>query len=161
MWNFPLLPALLLAGSLIASTSATAATSISRTFSNAVLYQFDTDGNAIDLTSAKIDYLGGAYIWYGLPKSCGEDFCGVSSYSSTDLKTWKFNGLLFDPNTAAIQALCLAPLSGTCPSSLTIQPDRFLNQSTLSHPIFLLSSQQLTVPRQLWEAPYCIQRCEP
>lgn len=114
MWNFPLIQTLLLAGSVISRASATAASSVSSTFSNAVLYQFDTDGNAIDLTSAKIDYLGGAYIWYGLPKACGEDFCGISSYSSSDLKSWKFNGLLFDPNTAAIKTLCLAPNSGNC-----------------------------------------------
>jgi hypothetical protein len=43
-----------------------AAPSVSATFSNAIQYQFDTDGNAIDLTSGRVDYLGGSYIWYGL-----------------------------------------------------------------------------------------------
>lgn len=159
MWNFPLIQTLLLAGSVISRASATAASSVSSTFSNAVLYQFDTDGNAIDLTSAKIDYLGGAYIWYGLPKACGEDFCGISSYSSSDLKSWKFNGLLFDPNTAAIKTLCLAPNSGTSPSSVTIPLEHLLNRSTLSHPLLLLSNRLLMVPRQLREASHSIQRC--
>lgn len=88
--------------------------SVTTTFSNSIHYQFDTDGNAIDLTSAKIDYLGGAYVWYGLPFGCGEAFCGITSYSSSDLQTWHFNGFLFNLNTTTIQTLCSAPLSGNC-----------------------------------------------
>jgi hypothetical protein len=110
MWSFNFV--LLLLGSAISRVSAVA--SVTTTFSNAAHYQFDTDGNAIDLTSAKIDFLGGAYIWYGLPFGCGEAFCGITSYSSSDLQTWHFNGFLFDPNTAAIRSLCSAPLSGSC-----------------------------------------------
>jgi hypothetical protein len=45
---------------------ANAAPSVSATFSTAIQYQFDTDGNAIDLTSGGVDYLGGSYVWYGL-----------------------------------------------------------------------------------------------
>ncbi|KAN0115030.1 glycoside hydrolase family 43 protein [Hyaloscypha variabilis] len=103
---------ILLLGALISTISAVA--SVTTTFSNAIHYQFDTDGNAIDLTSAKIDFLGGTYIWYGLPFGCGQAFCGITSYSSSDLQTWHFNGFLFDPNTAAIQSLCSLPLSGNC-----------------------------------------------
>jgi hypothetical protein len=84
MWATSLVQAFLCAG------IAAATTPITTTFSNTNLYQFDTDGNAIDLTSAKIDFLGGAYLWYGLPKGCGTEFCGITSYSSIDLKTWKF-----------------------------------------------------------------------
>jgi hypothetical protein len=103
---------LLLLGFSIPAISAVA--SVETTFSNAVQYHFDTNGNAIDLTSGKIDFLGGAYIWYGLPFGCGEAFCGITSYSSSNLHTWHFNGFLFDPSTEAIQSLCLAPLLGNC-----------------------------------------------
>lgn len=77
-------------------------------------YQFDTDGNAIDLTSGNVEWLGGAYVWYGLTYGCGKVFCGVASYSSPDLTTWHYNGYLFDPDTAEIQAFCSPPLSGNC-----------------------------------------------
>ncbi|KAH7418159.1 glycosyl hydrolase [Cadophora sp. MPI-SDFR-AT-0126] len=103
---------LLILGTIVSWISA--APSVSTTFSNAVQYQFDTDGNAIDLTSGKIDFLGGAYVWYGLHFGCGEEFCGVATYSSTDLQTWHYNGLAFDPNTPEIKSLCSAPLSGNC-----------------------------------------------
>ncbi|KAL2074477.1 hypothetical protein VTL71DRAFT_8255 [Oculimacula yallundae] len=91
-----------------------AAPSVSTTFSNAIQYQFDTDGNAIDLTSGKVDWLGGAYVWYGLHFGCGKEFCGVATYSSADLQTWHYNGLLFDPEIPEIKALCSARLSGNC-----------------------------------------------
>jgi hypothetical protein len=103
---------LLLLGSAVSKVSGVA--SVSTTFSNHVQYQFDTDGNAIDLTSGKIDFLGGAYVWYGIPFGCGKEFCGVATYSSSDLRTWQFNGLLFDPNTTEIETLCLTPLAGNC-----------------------------------------------
>ncbi|OWP03399.1 hypothetical protein B2J93_7417 [Marssonina coronariae] len=91
-----------------------AASSVSTTLVNSVQYKFDTDGNAIDLTSGKIDFLGSAYVWYGLTFGCGEAFCGVATYSSTDLNTWHYNGLLFDPSTTQIKALCGGQLSGNC-----------------------------------------------
>ncbi|CZR54322.1 uncharacterized protein PAC_04206 [Phialocephala subalpina] len=112
MWSSGIVHVLVLFGSVVSRVSA--ASQVTTTFSNAVQYQFDTDGNAIDLTSGKIDFLGGAYIWYGLPFGCGAAFCGVATYSSVDLQTWSFNGLAFDPNTAEIETLCLAPLSGNC-----------------------------------------------
>lgn len=59
MWKSFGAQALLLAG--FATSLVTAAASVSTTISNSQLYRFDTDGNAIDLTSDKIDYLGGAY----------------------------------------------------------------------------------------------------
>lgn len=102
----------LILGAFISTVSAVA--SVTTTFSNAIHYQFDTDGNAIDLTSAKIDYLGGVYLWYGLPFGCRQAFCGITSYSSSDLQTWHFNGFLFDPNTETIQSICSVPLSGNC-----------------------------------------------
>ena len=102
----------LLLGACVSTVAAVA--SVQATFSNSIHYQFDTDGNSIDLTSAKIDFLGGTYIWYGLPFGCGEAFCGITSYSSSDLQTWHFNGFLFDPNTPTVQNLCSAPLSGNC-----------------------------------------------
>jgi hypothetical protein len=110
MWTFSV-PLLLLCG-FISRVSTIAP--VTTTFSNSIHYQFDTDGNAIDLTSAKIDHLGGTYVWYGLPFGCGQAFCGITSYSSSDLQTWHFNGFLFDPNDTVIQTLCSAPLSGNC-----------------------------------------------
>ncbi|KAL9062784.1 MAG: hypothetical protein Q9157_008634 [Trypethelium eluteriae] len=86
--------------------------SVVRTFNNSIKYNFDTDGNAIDSTSGKIDILGGTYVWYGLNFGCGEAFCGISSWSSPDLHNWKSNGFLFDPNTTSISTLCAE--SGNC-----------------------------------------------
>jgi hypothetical protein len=83
MWTFSI--RLLLLSGLISRVSTIAP--VTTTFSNAIHYQFDTDGNAIDLTSAKIDHLGGTYVWYGLPFGCGQAFCGIPSYSSSDLQT--------------------------------------------------------------------------
>jgi hypothetical protein len=91
---------------MVLSTFVEVVTSVSSTFSITVKDQFDTDGNAIDLTSGKIDFLGGQFLWYGIPFGCGSLFCGITSYSSSDLQTWKFNGLLFDPVTADNAALC-------------------------------------------------------
>jgi hypothetical protein len=103
----------------------TLAKTIYTTFSNSNQFQFDTDGNAIDSTNGKIDFLNGSYIWYGNSFSCGNGFCGtaggcsaafcgIKSWSSPDLITWSYNGYLFDPNTTAIQDLCGAALSGNC-----------------------------------------------
>jgi hypothetical protein len=47
---------------LLLSTCVSAASSVSATFNNAIKYQFDTDGNAIDSTSGKIDFLNGEYV---------------------------------------------------------------------------------------------------
>ncbi|KAK2630397.1 hypothetical protein QTJ16_001217 [Diplocarpon rosae] len=104
--------ALLLLSSLLPVISAAA--SASTTLDNGIQFKFDTDGNAIDLTSGKIDFLGSAYVWYGLTFGCGEEFCGVATYSSVDLNTWHYNGLLFDPNTTEIKALCSGQYSGNC-----------------------------------------------
>jgi len=63
MW-FLGIQVLLLLGSQVPKTNA--APSVSATFSTAIQYQFDTDGNAIDLTSGRVDYLGSSYVWYAL-----------------------------------------------------------------------------------------------
>ncbi|KUJ20909.1 Arabinanase/levansucrase/invertase [Mollisia scopiformis] len=112
MWSSGIVHILVILSSVISHVSA--ASQVSATFSNAVQYQFDTDGNAIDLTSGKIDFLGSAYVWYGLPFGCGTAFCGVATYSSPDLQTWHYNGLIVDPSDPTIAALCLAPNSGNC-----------------------------------------------
>ncbi|KAH6681494.1 glycosyl hydrolase [Halenospora varia] len=114
MWSFGIL-SLLLGSSLFAdSLLASAAASVTATFNNNVQYKFDTDGNAIDSTSGKIDFFNGAYVWYGLSFGCGEEFCGIKSWTSTDLQNWHANGYLFDPNTTEIKAFCSTPLSGNC-----------------------------------------------
>lgn len=69
----------------------TLSSALSTTFSASEIYHFDTDGNAIDSTSGKIDFLGGSYLWYGLNFGCGQAFCGIQSWSSPDLVS------LFDP----------------------------------------------------------------
>jgi hypothetical protein len=112
MWSIGLFPSLLLASSLF--EGAVAAPSVSSTFSNSIQYKFDTNGNAIDSTSGKIDYLGGEYVWYGLSNGCGGVFCGILSWSSSDLQTWHPNGFLFDANTTEIQTLCGGELTGNC-----------------------------------------------
>lgn len=62
MWSFGIL-SLLLGSSLFAdSLLASAAASVTATFNNNVQYKFDTDGNAIDSTSGKIDFFNGAYV---------------------------------------------------------------------------------------------------
>lgn len=112
MWTFSFLEALLVACVAISQVLATA--SVTETFRNSEQWQLDTNGNQVDLTSAKIDFLAGTYVWYGLPKGCGDVWCGITSYSSTDLKTWHFNGFMFDPYTTEILALCGATSSGNC-----------------------------------------------
>jgi hypothetical protein len=44
------------------SALAQAAPSLSATFNNGIKYKFDTDGDAVDSTSGKIDFLGGEYV---------------------------------------------------------------------------------------------------
>lgn len=94
--------------------TAVSAADITATFTNGNHYIFDTDGNAIDSTSGKIDFFNGTYVWYGLSFACAEEFCGIVSYSSPDLLHWENNGYLFDPNTTEIAALCYGSLTGNC-----------------------------------------------
>ncbi len=71
--------------------------------------RFDTDGNAIDAHDGEIQYFNGTYYLYGTSYTCGfkylslnynqTPFCGFKVYSSTDLRNWKFERLLFDPST--------------------------------------------------------------
>ncbi|KAM3074913.1 hypothetical protein ACMFMG_008321 [Clarireedia jacksonii] len=98
--------------SLIFSTLLGAAQCITTTVSNSFKYQFDTDGNAIDSTSGKIDFFEGQYVWYGINFGCGEEFCGIESWSSDDLQTWSSNGLMVDPADPTIASLCAS--SGNC-----------------------------------------------
>ncbi|KAA8567505.1 hypothetical protein EYC84_007981 [Monilinia fructicola] len=105
---------------------------------------FSTDGDLIDSTSGKIDYFEGQYLWYGLNFGCGKKFCGIESWSSTDLITWSSNGLLFDPTENATATLCKG--DGDCgrphivynpASSLYIL---WLNAGTPGYAIFTSSS---------------------
>lgn len=47
---------------LLLSNCVSAASSVAATFNNGIQFQFDTDGNAIDSTSGKIDFLNGEYV---------------------------------------------------------------------------------------------------
>jgi hypothetical protein len=61
---------------LLLSGLVTAAPSVSATFNNSIKYKFDTNGNAIDSTSGKIDFLGGEYVSFLL---CYFIFLALSS----------------------------------------------------------------------------------
>ncbi|PQE04343.1 glycoside hydrolase family 43 protein [Rutstroemia sp. NJR-2017a BBW] len=82
--------------SLLFSSLLGAAQCITTKVSNSFKYQFDTD----------IDFFEGQYIWYGINFGCGEEFCGIESWSSDDLQTWSSNGLMIDPADPTIAALC-------------------------------------------------------
>jgi hypothetical protein len=87
--------------SLLFSLLLGAAHCITTTVSNSFKYQFDTDGNAIDSTSGKIDFFEGQYVWYGINFGCGEEFCGIESWSSDDLQTVR-KGLRSSPQSRGI-----------------------------------------------------------
>ncbi|KAF4635398.1 hypothetical protein G7Y89_g2700 [Cudoniella acicularis] len=114
MWSFGSVLSLLFSLIISQNSPLVSAASVTATFDNSIQYKFDTDGNAIDSTSGKIDFLGGAYVWYGVSTGCGNIFCGIQSWTSTDLQIWHPNGFLFDPNTPEIQSFCTPPLSGNC-----------------------------------------------
>ena len=99
-------------GIFISSHCIAAQKTITTTFKNSIKYQFDTDGNSIDSTSGKIDFLGGTYVWYGLNFGCGKAFCGISTWSSPDLVSWKSNGYILSPNDSTVATLCAE--SGNC-----------------------------------------------
>jgi glycosyl hydrolase family 43 len=82
----------------------------------------DTDGNAVDAHDGRLRYFAGRYYWYGTAYRCGyalwdlegdvpvppgrHTFCGIAAYSSSDLMTWRDEGLLFDASTPYWQAAC-------------------------------------------------------
>jgi hypothetical protein len=81
----------------------------------------DTNGNAVDAHDGVIRYFAGRYYWYGTAYRCGfalwgltgdnfapgrPTFCGMAAYSSTDLVTWRDEGMLFDGSTPYWQAAC-------------------------------------------------------
>jgi Glycosyl hydrolases family 43 len=82
----------------------------------------DTDGNAVDAHDGRLRYFAGRYYWYGTAYRCGyalwdldgdvpvapgrHTFCGMAAYSSSDLMTWRDEGLLFDASTPYWQAAC-------------------------------------------------------
>jgi hypothetical protein len=82
----------------------------------------DTDGNAVDAHDGRLRYFAGRYYWYGTAYRCGyalwdldgtfpvapgrHTFCGIAAYSSSDLMTWRDEGLLFDGSTPYWQAAC-------------------------------------------------------
>ncbi|MDX6705634.1 MAG: hypothetical protein QOI48_1480 [Solirubrobacteraceae bacterium] len=82
----------------------------------------DTDGNAVDAHDGRLRYFAGRYYWYGTTYRCGyalwdldgtrpvqpgrHTFCGIAAYSSSDLMTWRDEGLLFDGSTPYWQAAC-------------------------------------------------------
>jgi hypothetical protein len=82
----------------------------------------DTGGNAVDAHDGRLRYFAGRYYWYGTAYRCGyalwdldggrpvppglHTFCGFAAYSSSDLMTWRDEGLLFDASTPDWQAAC-------------------------------------------------------
>jgi len=66
----------------------------------------DTDGELIDAHDGGIERFGNRYYLYGTSYECGfrwavpmppNTFCGFKAYSSSDLTTWRDEGLLYDP----------------------------------------------------------------
>jgi len=82
----------------------------------------DTDSNAVDAHDGRLRYFAGRYYWYGTAYRCGyalwdldgtfpvapgrHTFCGIAAYSSSDLTTWRDEGLLFDGSTPYWQSAC-------------------------------------------------------
>jgi hypothetical protein len=81
----------------------------------------DTHGNAVDAHDGIVRYFRGRYYWYGTAYRCGYalwgltgdvstparfTFCGMAAYSSSDLMTWRDEGLLFDASTPYWRAAC-------------------------------------------------------
>lgn len=82
----------------------TISSALSTSISSSTIYRFDTDGNAIDSTSGKIDYLGGSYLWYGLNFGCGKAFCGIQSWSSPDLVRCLILGVVVTMSNTALRS---------------------------------------------------------
>lgn len=90
-----LLSAALLGGGVEASSSP--ASSI--VWTNTQRFLFDVDGNQIDAYGSKINLFQGSYYLYGNSFSTTGSAFGIKSYSSPDLKHWKYEGFLYDPTT--------------------------------------------------------------
>ncbi|THX73596.1 Arabinanase/levansucrase/invertase [Aureobasidium pullulans] len=85
---------------LVSVTSAAATTkavSASVTFDNNKRFLFDTDGRQIDAYGSKVNNFNGKYYLYGNSFSETGVAYGIKSYSSSDLQSWQYEGLLFDP----------------------------------------------------------------
>ncbi|PVH81295.1 glycoside hydrolase family 43 protein [Cadophora sp. DSE1049] len=76
-----------------------AALAVKVTYTNKHYYHFDVDGNAIDSTNGKVEWVKDQYFWIAEPDSCGADVCDKISYSSPDLTNWYYNGPLFNLTT--------------------------------------------------------------
>ena len=96
---------------------------------------YDTDGNPINAHGGGIMYHDGVYYWYGEYKGDStyyrDDICvgwraeagGVSCYSSTDLVSWKFEGVVLPPDTQDAQ-------SDLHPSQIIERPKVIYNDKT-------------------------------
>jgi hypothetical protein len=96
----------------------------------------DTHGNAVDAHDGIVRYFRGRYYWYGTAYRCGYalwgltgdvytparfTFCGMAAYSSSDLMTWRDEGLLFDASTPYWRAACA---SGCFSPKVVFDPER-------------------------------------
>ncbi|KAK4056108.1 hypothetical protein OIO90_002839 [Microbotryomycetes sp. JL221] len=98
-------------------------------------YFFDTDGNAIDSTSGKVDYINGVYSWIGvISGTCGRSYCGIGSWTSQDLSQWQYQGLLYDPQAPENAAVCNQ--FGNCG-----RPKVLYNASTKKYVLYMFSGQ--------------------
>lgn len=119
----------------LAHTSATAQNRTDDSFVPGEVW-LDTDGQPINAHGGGLLYHEGVYYWYGeykkgptvLPEwatwECYRtDVSGVSCYSSTDLRHWKFEGLVLkaEPND---------PTSDLHPSKVLERPKVIYNQAT-------------------------------
>src|SRR5947209_3316496 len=77
--------------------------------------RFDDQGNGVDAHDGEIKQFGKTYYLYGTSYGCGyirlhgyfhdshtpTPFCGFVAYQSTDLRHWKLDGPLFNPQTTS------------------------------------------------------------
>jgi hypothetical protein len=109
------------------SLSLLAIASITASLSSSVAVAASPVGESASITNfdphdGRLRYFAGRYYWYGTAYRCGyalwdlegtrpvqpgrHTFCGIAAYSSTDLMTWRDEGLLFDGSAPYWQAAC-------------------------------------------------------
>ena len=121
-------------------------------------FKYDTSGNVLDVHDGKLYYFENQYYLYGTSYNCGfrwrtsnytTPFCGFKSYSSTDLRTWVDEGVLFEP-TQEWQSRC--QVDGACfrPKVLqnpnTLQYILWFNEGASTYGYTVLTSDSPTGP---------------
>ncbi|KAJ5735306.1 uncharacterized protein N7483_000431 [Penicillium malachiteum] len=112
--------------------------SISRTFTPTERYFFDVNGDPIDTSNGKLNYVNGYYVWYGQKASCpgyNNGNCGIWSWTSPDLKSWNSNGALFNSTDPINKAACTGSMGGCG------RPKIVYNGQTQKHVLYSFASR--------------------